>query len=92
MISHSDESATVTEAVKPHKWTIMGAINSSDIRQKFKSPRHDAFAEPTRWRKLNAMTGTAKKYTPQRVDRSYRALNTAFCLDGRKPLFWRRSV
>ena len=85
----------MTEAVKPYKWTIMGAINSSDILpvyQEFKSPRHDAFAEPTRWRKLNAMTETVKKYTPQRVDRSYRALNIAFCLDGRKPLFWRRSV
>ncbi|MBR4885579.1 MAG: DUF932 domain-containing protein [Lentisphaeria bacterium] len=69
----------------------LGAINSSDILpvyQEFKSPRHDAFAEPTRWSLLNAMTETVKKYTPQRVDRAYCALNTAFGLDGRKPLLW----
>lgn len=70
----------------------LGAINSSDILpvyQEFKSPRHDAFVEPTRWSLLNAMTETVKKYTPQRVDRAYSALNTAFGLDGRKPLLWR---
>lgn len=68
-----------------------GAINSSDILpiyQEYKNPRHDEFAEPTRWSLMNAMTETIKKYTPQRVDRSYAVLNKCFGLDGTKPILW----
>ncbi len=68
-----------------------GAINSSDIVpvfKEFKHPRHEEFSEPTRWSLLNAMTETVKKYTPQRVDASYIALNKAFGLDGNRPLLW----
>jgi len=32
---------------------------------------------------MNALTETVKKYSPQRVDHSYLALNRAFGLDGR---------
>jgi hypothetical protein len=32
---------------------------------------------------MNAMSEIVKKYSPQRVDNSYRALNRAFGLDGR---------
>ena len=69
----------------------LGAINSSDIVpvfKEFKNPRHEEFAEPTRYSLLNAFTETIKKYTPLRVDRSYMALNNAFGLDGHKPLLW----
>ena len=69
----------------------LGAINSSDIVpvfNEFKNPRHEEFAEPTRYSLLNAFTETIKKYTPLRVDRSYMALNNAFGLDGHKPLLW----
>ena len=69
----------------------LGAINSSDIIpvfNEFKNPRHEEFAEPTRYSLLNAFTETIKKYTPLRVDRSYMALNNAFGLDGHKPLLW----
>lgn len=68
-----------------------GAINSSDILpiyQEYKNPAHAEFAEPTRWSLMNAMTETIKKYTPQRVDRSYAVLNKCFGLDGTKPVLW----
>ena len=69
----------------------IGAINSSDILpvfQEFKRPRHDDFLEPTRWSLLNAFTETIKKYTPQRIDHSYLALNRAFGLDGHRTELW----
>ncbi len=65
----------------------LGVINSCDILpvfHEFKSPSHEAFAEPTRWSLLNSITEIVKKYSPQRVDHSYLALNRAFGLDGRK--------
>ena len=64
----------------------MGVINSSDILptfREFKQPSHEEFREPTRWSLMNALTETIKKYSPQRVDHSYLALNRAFGLDGR---------
>ena len=69
----------------------IGAINSSDIvpvYREFKNPSHEAFLEPTRWSLLNAFTETIKKYTPQRVDVSYAALNRCFGLDGNRPELW----
>ena len=69
----------------------IGAINSCDIVpvfREFKQPRHEEFSEPTRWSLLNAFTETIKKYTPQRVDYSYAALNRAFGLDGNRPELW----
>ena len=69
----------------------IGAINSSDIVpvfREFKQPQHEEFTEPTRWSLLNAFTETIKKYTPQRVDYSYSALNRAFGLDGRRAELW----
>ena len=63
-----------------------GVINSCDILpafREFKSPSHEEFAEPTRWSLLNSITEIIKKYSPQRVDHSYLALNRAFGLDGR---------
>ena len=65
----------------------LGVINSCDILpvfHEFKKPSHEAFREPTRWSLLNAFTETVKKYTPQRVDHTYLALNRAFGLDGRQ--------
>ena len=65
----------------------LGVINSCDILpvfHEFKSPSHEEFAEPTRWSLMNALTETIKKYSPQRVDHSYLALNRAFGLDGRQ--------
>ena len=65
----------------------LGVINSCDILpvfHEFKSPSHEEFAEPTRWSLMNALTETIKKYSPQRVDHSYLALNRAFGLDGRE--------
>ena len=64
----------------------LGVINSCDILpvfHEFKSPSHEEFAEPTRWSLLNSITEIVKKYSPQRVDHSYLALNRAFGLDGR---------
>ena len=72
----------------------IGAINSSDIVpvfKEFKTPTHEDFTEPTRWSLLNAFTETIKKYTPQRVDYSYSALNRAFGLDGHRPELWNRA-
>ena len=71
----------------------LGAINSSDIvpvYKEFKNPSHEEFAEPTRWSLLNAFTETVRKYTPQRVDVSYAALNSCFGLDGKIPLLWKK--
>ncbi|MCQ2353258.1 MAG: DUF932 domain-containing protein [Victivallaceae bacterium] len=68
-----------------------GAINSSDIVpvfREYKKPCHEEFAEPTRWSLLNAFTETIKKYTPGRVDNSYRALTTGFGLDGNRAALW----
>jgi hypothetical protein len=70
----------------------MGVINSCDIVpvfREFKNPSHEEFAEPTRWSLLNAFTETIKKYTPQRVDYSYSALNRCFGLDGNRAELWR---
>ena len=69
----------------------IGAINSSDIVpvfREFKHPQHEEFTEPTRWSLLNAFTETIKKYSPQRVDHSYMALNRAFGLDGNRSELW----
>ena len=65
----------------------LGVINSSDILpvyREFKSSSHEEFKEPTGWSLLNALTEIVKKYSPQRVDHSYLALNRAFGLDGRE--------
>ena len=65
----------------------LGVINSCDILpafHEFKSPSHEEFRDPTRWSLLNSITEIVKKYSPQRVDHSYLALNRAFGLDGRK--------
>ena len=65
----------------------LGVINSSDILpvyREFKKPSHAEFQEPTRWSLMNALSEIVKKYSPQRVDYSYRALNRAFGLDGRE--------
>ena len=70
----------------------IGAINSSDIVpvfKEFKNPQHSEFSEPTRWSLLNAFTETIKKYSPQRVDHSYVALNRAFGLDGNRAELWK---
>ena len=64
----------------------LGVINSCDILpvfREFKSPSHEEFAEPTRWSLMNALSEIVKKYSPQRVDHSFLALNRAFGLDGR---------
>ena len=69
----------------------LGVINSSDILpvyHEFKEPSHEEFREPTRWSLLNAFTETVKKYSPQRVDHSYLALNRAFGLDGRQAVIF----
>ncbi|MEG2076047.1 MAG: DUF932 domain-containing protein [Victivallaceae bacterium] len=70
-----------------------GAINSCDIVpiwKEFKNPRHEEFAEPTRWSLLNAFTENAKKYSPARADVCYRGLNRLFGLDGQPPTLWQR--
>ena len=62
------------------------AIPSCDILtvwKEFKHPRHEEFAEPTRWSLLNAFTETAKKYSPARADQCYRSLTRLFGLDGK---------
>ena len=67
------------------------AINSSDILpvwKEFKDPRHEEFAEPTRWSLLNAFTENAKKYSPARADVCHRNLTRLFGLDGRQSLLW----
>lgn len=68
-----------------------GAINSSDIVpvfREYKEPSHEEFVEPTRWSLLNAFTEVIKKYTPGRVDNSYRVLTIGFGLDGRNAQLW----
>ena len=65
----------------------LGVINSCDILpvyREYKQPSHEEFREPTRWSLLNSFTEIVKKYSPQRVDHSYLALNRAFGLDGRQ--------
>ena len=69
----------------------LGAINSCDIipvYREFKNPRHPEFAEQNRYSLLNAFTEVIKKYTPQRADQSYIALNRCFGLDGTRPALW----
>ena len=62
----------------------MKAIPSQDILavlNEFRKPRHEEFAEPTRWSLLNAFTEIAKKYSPPRFDICQRKLSTIFQLD-----------
>ena len=69
------------------------AIPSCDILtvwKEFKQPRHEEFAEPTRWSLLNAFTETAKKYSPARADQCYRSLTRLFGLDGKPAELWKR--
>ena len=69
------------------------AIPSCDILnvwKEFKEPKHEEFAEPTRWSLLNAFTETAKKYSPARADLCYRGLTRLFGLDGREAILWRK--
>ena len=69
------------------------AIPSCDILsvwKEFKHPRHEEFAEPTRWSLLNAFTETAKKYSPARADQCYRSLTRLFGLDGKPAELWKR--
>ena len=68
------------------------AIPSCDILnvwKEFKEPRHEEFAEPTRWSLLNAFTETAKKYSPARADQCYRSLTRLFGLDGKPAELWK---
>ena len=70
----------------------VGAVNSCDIVpifREFQKPRHEEFAEPTRWSLLNAFTEHAKKYSPGRADACYRGLTRLFGLDGNRPELWR---
>ena len=70
----------------------VGAVNSCDIVpifRVFQKPRHEEFAEPTRWSLLNAFTEHAKKYSPGRADVCYRGLTRLFGLDGNRPELWR---
>ena len=70
----------------------IGAVNSCDIVpifREFQKPRHEEFAEPTRWSLLNAFTEHAKKYSPGRADVCYRGLTRLFGLDGDRPELWR---
>jgi len=86
-IKDDDARAAIVKAAE------CNAINSSDIVpvfQEFKKPRHEEFAEPTRWALLNAFTETVKKYTPGRVDMAYRKLTDCFGLDGNRPMLWNR--
>ena len=69
------------------------AIPSCDILSvwnEFKHPRHEEFAEPTRWSLLNAFTETAKKYSPARADQCYRSLTRLFGLDGQPAELWQK--
>ena len=69
-----------------------GAVNSCDIVpifREFKEPRHEEFAEPTRWALLNAFTENAKKYSPARADQCYRGLTRLFGLDDQPPTLWK---
>lgn len=69
------------------------AIPSCDILtvwKEFKNPRHDEFADPTRWSLLNAFTETAKKYSPARADQCYRSLTRLFGLDGKPSVLWEK--
>ena len=69
----------------------VGAVNSCDIVpifREFQKPRHEEFAEPTRWSLLNAFTEHAKKYSPGRADVCYRGLTRLFGLDGNRPELW----
>jgi hypothetical protein len=71
----------------------VNAINSCDIVpifREFQHPRHEEFAEPTRWSLLNAFTEHAKKYSPGRADVCYRGLTNLFGLDGNRPELWSR--
>ena len=71
----------------------VGAVNSCDIVpifREFQKPRHEEFAEPTRWSLLNAFTEHAKKYSPGRADVCYRGLTRLFGLDGNRPELWIR--
>jgi len=70
----------------------VGAVNSCDIVpifREFQKPRHEEFAEPTRWSLLNAFTEHAKKYSPGRADVCYRGLSRLFGLNGNRPELWR---
>jgi len=70
----------------------VGAVNSCDIVpifREFQKPRHEEFAEPTRWSLLNAFTEHAKKYSPGRADICHRGLTRLFGLDGQKSELWR---
>ena len=70
----------------------VGAVNSCDIVpifREFQNPRHEEFAEPTRWSLLNAFTEHAKKYSPGRADVCYRGITRLFGLDGQKSELWR---
>ena len=70
----------------------VGTVNSSDILpifKEFKEPRHEEFADPTRWSLLNAFTENAKKYSPARADICYRGLTRLFGLDGQPPTLWK---
>ena len=70
----------------------VGTVNSSDILpifREFKEPRHEEFADPTRWSLLNAFTENAKKYSPARADICYRGLTRLFGLDGQPPTLWK---
>ena len=59
------------------------------VWKEFKHPRHEEFAEPTRWSLLNAFTETAKKYSPARADQCYRSLTRLFGLDGKPAELWK---
>ena len=67
------------------------AINSCDIVpifREYQHPRHEEFAQPTRWSFLNAFTEHAKKYSPGRADVFHSKMARLFGLDGNPAALW----
>ena len=60
--------------VKAAEIQVIPSCDILNVWKEFKEPKHEEFAEPTRWSLLNAFTETAKKYSPARADLCYRGL------------------
>lgn len=74
-----DEAAGIVVSVAEQ-----GGIRAIDILpvlNEFEKPRHEEFAEPTRWSLLNAFTEISKLYHPRRYHTFQRVLAATFNLD-----------
>jgi len=66
--------------VKAAELKVIPSCDILPVLNEFQNPRHEEFADHSRWSLYNSFTEVAKKYSPARADQCYRRLGELFNL------------